>query len=314
MQRILVISLLVLVAACQHQDSSEPASPESQSQPQAASAGQSETAPAASGESSAERLARVMEAQPENLKARYDARHPRQTLEFFGVEPGMTVVEALPGGGWYTRILLPYLGPEGHLIGANYALEMWPLFSFGTDAFMVEMRRWRDQFAAQTEQWCREDCASVSSFWLGSLPEEMEGSADSVLFIRALHNLARFNEEHGFLDDALVSALAVLKPGGTLGVVQHWARDDMPDDWADGNNGYLKRGFVIDQVEAAGFKFVEGSDINANPNDQPSEDEYVWRLPPTLRVEGQEDNEALLAEYEAIGESHRMTLKFRKPE
>jgi len=310
MQRILVILLSLLLAACQQQDASEPAA----SQPLAEGTGQSGTAPAAATVSPAERLDRVMEAQPENLKARYDARHPRQTLEFFSVEPGMTVVEALPGGGWYTRILLPYLGSEGHLIGANYALEMWPLFPFGTDAFMVEMRRWRDQFAAQTEQWCRDDCASVSSFWLGSLSEEMEGSADTVLFIRALHNLARFNEQHGFLDDALADAFAVLKPGGTFGVVQHWARDDMPDDWADGDNGYLKRGFVIDQVEAVGFEFVEGSDINANPEDQPGVNEYVWRLPPTLRVEGEEDNEALLAEYEAIGESHRMTLKFRKPD
>ncbi|MFO7764396.1 MAG: hypothetical protein R6V61_11760, partial [Wenzhouxiangellaceae bacterium] len=127
-------------------------------------------------------------------------------------------------------------------------------------------------------------------------------------------NLARFNDEHGFLDDALADAFAVLKPGGTFGVVQHWARDDMPDDWADGDNGYLKRDFVIDQAEAAGFEFVEGSDINANPDDQPSVDEYVWRLPPTLRVEDEGENEALMAEYEAIGESHRMTLKFRKPE
>lgn len=310
MQRILAISLVLLLAACQQQDVSEPAEPE----PQAVEAEQPEPAQADPDESDADRLAGVLENQPENLKARYDQRHPRETLEFFGVEPGMTVVEALPGGGWYTRILLPYLGAEGQLIGANYALEMWPLFAFGTEAFMIEMRRWRDQFPAQAEQWCRDDCASVSTFWLGSLPGEMEGSADVVMFVRALHNLARFNDEHGFLDDALADAFAVLKPGGTFGVVQHWARDDMPDDWADGDNGYLKRDFVIDQAEAAGFEFVEGSDINANPEDQPSADEYVWRLPPTLRVEGEEENKALMAEYESIGESHRMTLKFRKPE
>ncbi|MBS3824662.1 MAG: class I SAM-dependent methyltransferase, partial [Wenzhouxiangellaceae bacterium] len=287
-----------------------PAAPE----PQTVETEQPETAQIDPDESDADRLARVLENQPENLKVRYDQRHPRETLEFFGVEPGMTVVEALPGGGWYTRILLPYLGADGHLIGANYALEMWPLFAFGTEAFMIEMRRWRDQFPAQAEQWCEDDCASVSTFWLGSLPEEMEGSADVVMFVRALHNLARFNAEQGFLDDALADAFAVLKPGGTFGVVQHWARDDMPDDWADGDNGYLKRDFVIDQAEAAGFEFVEDSNINANSDDQPSVDEYVWRLPPTMRVEGEGENEALMAEYEAIGESHRMTLKFRKPE
>ncbi|MBS3748011.1 MAG: class I SAM-dependent methyltransferase, partial [Wenzhouxiangellaceae bacterium] len=310
MQRIPAISLVLLLAACQQQDVSEPAAPE----PQTVETEQPETAQIDPDESDADRLARVLENQPENLKVRYDQRHPRETLEFFGVEPGMTVVEALPGGGWYTRILLPYLGADGHLIGANYALEMWPLFAFGTEAFMIEMRRWRDQFPAQAEQWCEDDCASVSTFWLGSLPEEMEGSADVVMFVRALHNLARFNAEQGFLDDALADAFAVLKPGGTFGVVQHWARDDMPDDWADGDNGYLKRDFVIDQAEAAGFEFVEDSNINANSDDQPSVDEYVWRLPPTMRVEGEGENEALMAEYEAIGESHRMTLKFRKPE
>jgi len=310
MQRVLLISFSLVLAACQRPDVAEPAAPERQ----AAEAGQAETTPARADESAADRLARALDGQPENIKARYAARHPRETLEFFGVEPGMTVVEALPGGGWYTRILLPYLGAEGHLIGANYALEMWPLFSFGTDAFMVEMRRWRDQFPVQAQQWCGEGCASVSTFWLGSLPKQMTGSADVVLLVRALHNLARFNAEHGFLDDALADAFAVLRPGGTLGVVQHWARDDMPDAWADGNNGYLKRAFVIEQVEAAGFEFVEGSAINVNPDDRPDVDEYVWRLPPSLRVEGEEENEQLLAEYEAIGESHRMTLKFRKPE
>ena len=315
MFRIAVIPMLFFLAACQQSDAPEPETPA----PAESEAAQTQQTPAEASsvdpdESAADRLARVLEDQPENLKARYDARHPRETLAFFGVEPGMTVVEALPGGGWYTRILLPYLGADGHLIGANYALEMWPLFSFGTEAFMVEMRRWRDQFPAQAEQWCRDDCASVSTFWLGSLPAEMEGTADVVLFIRALHNLARFNSEHGFLDDALADAFAVLKPGGTFGVVQHWARGDMPDEWADGNNGYLKRDFVIEQVEAAGFEFVEGSDINTNPDDRPTVDEYVWRLPPTLRIEGEEENEALRAEYEAIGESHRMTLKFRKPE
>ncbi|MEX2498859.1 MAG: hypothetical protein WD397_08295 [Wenzhouxiangellaceae bacterium] len=306
MYRVLLISMLLFLAACQQQDVSEPEAPEPVAtetpEPQAPR----------EPESDQDRLGRVLEAQPDQIKARYDQRHPRETLEFFGIEPGMTVVEALPGGGWYTRILLPHLGAEGHLIGANYALEMWPLFPFGTEEFMLEMRRWPDQFPAQAEQWCQDDCASVSTFWLGSMPEEMAGTADAVIFVRALHNLARFNEEHGYLDAALADAHEALKPGGTFGVVQHWARDDMPDDWADGNNGYLKRDFVIAQVEAAGFEFVDDSDVNTNSNDQPTTEEYVWRLPPSLRLE--EDDPALRAEYEAIGESHRMTLKFRKPE
>jgi len=310
MQRILLIMIPVLLAGCQEADVPEPAAPT----PQAVEQTQPEPQQTDPNETDAERLGRMLEAQPEPVKARYDQRHPRETLEFFGIEPGMTVVEALPGGGWYTRILLPYLGSEGRLIGANYALEMWPLFPFGTEAFMIEMRRWPDQFVAQAEQWCADDCASVDTFWLGSLPDEMAGTADVVTFVRALHNLARFNEEHGYLDAALADAFTALKPGGTFGVVQHWAREDMPDEWADGSNGYLKKEFVIAQAEAAGFEFVAESDVNTNPNDQPSLDKAVWRLPPSLRVAEEAENpDALRAEYEAIGESHRMTLKFRKP-
>lgn len=312
MSRILLILILPFLAACQQADVPEPAAPT----PQAVEQAQPEPQPPQvdPNETESERLSRILEAQPDSVKARYDARHPEETLEFFGIEPGMTVVEALPGGGWYTRILLPYLGSEGRLVGANYALEMWPLFPFGTEAFMVEMRRWPEQFEAQAEQWCADDCPSVGSFWLGSLPEDMAGTADAVTFIRALHNLARFNAEHGYLDAALADAFAVLKPGGTFGVVQHWARDDMPDEWADGSNGYLKKEFVIARAEAAGFELVAESDVNTNPNDQPSADEAVWRLPPSLRLpEDAENPEALRAEYEAIGESHRMTLKFRKP-
>jgi predicted methyltransferase len=55
----------------------------------------------------------VLAAQPEDAQARYAFRHPQETLEFFGIEPGMTVVEALPGGGWYSKILVPYLGADG---------------------------------------------------------------------------------------------------------------------------------------------------------------------------------------------------------
>ncbi|HMB39844.1 MAG TPA: hypothetical protein VKO85_12270 [Wenzhouxiangellaceae bacterium] len=309
MQKILTIVTALFLAACQEAGVPEPVAPT----PQAVEEAQSEPR-VDPNETDAERLSRILEAQPDPVKARYDQRHPQETLEFFDIEPGMTVVEALPGGGWYTRILLPYLGSEGRLIGANYALEMWPLFPFGTDAFMLEMRRWPEQFAAQTQQWCAGDCASIDSFWLGSLPDEMAGTADVVTFIRALHNLARFNEEHGYLDAALADAFKVLKSGGAFGVVQHWARDDMPDAWADGSNGYLKKAFVIGRAEAAGFEFVAESDVNTNPDDQPSAEEEVWRLPPSLRIpEDAENPDVLRTEYQAIGESHRMTLKFRKP-
>ena len=110
----------------------------------------------------------------------------------------------------------------------------------------------------------------------------------------------------------VADAHAVLKPGGTFGVVQHHARDEMSDEFADGSHGYLKKAFVIAAAETAGFEFVGESDINANPNDQPTAEDIVWRLPPTLATS--RDNPELQAELEAVGESNRMTLKFRKPE
>ena len=100
--------------------------------------------------------------------------------------------------------------------------------------------------------------------------------------------------------------------GGVLGVVQHHARDDVSDEWANGSHGYMKKQFVIDRVVAAGFEFVAESDVNANPKDRPTGDDVVWRLPPTFATS--RDDEELKAKYAAIGESNRMTLKFRKPE
>ncbi len=257
-------------------------------------------------------LAAVLDAQPDEMKARYAYRHPKETLEFIGIEPGMTVVEGLPGGGWYTKILLPYLGSEGHLIGANYAMEIWPNFSFATEEFMEKQSTWTTDFPADAQAWRGESGASVDAFVMGSLPEEMKGTADVVFFARVLHNLANFESQGGFLTTSLADAYAVLKPGGIFGVVQHHARDEMSDAFADGSHGYLKKSFVIAAAEAAGFEYVGESDINANPNDQPGEDDIVWRLPPTLATSA--DNPELRAELEAVGESNRMTLKFRKPE
>ncbi len=257
------------------------------------------------------RLASVLAAQPEETQARYPYRHPQQTLEFFGIEPGMTVVEALPGGGWYTKILLPYLGSDGQLIGADYAREMYPLFGFFSEEQLKAKDTWSADFTADAKEWAGDDGARASAFVFGSMPDELKGTADAVLFIRALHNLARFEAEGGYLTAALSNAYDALKPGGIAGVVQHHARDGMPDDWASGRNGYLKRDFLVERMKEAGFELVASSDINVNEKDQPTEEDFVWRLPPSLAT-SKEDPE-LKAKMIAVGESNRMTLKFRKP-
>lgn len=293
--RILVAVLVVLsLSACEQ--TPPPAAPE---------------AVVASPMAEAPSLAAILAAQPDEVRARYDQRHPQETLEFFGIEPGMTVVEALPGGGWYSKILLPYLGGEGRLIGANYAHAMWPKFGFFDQPFIDSMATWTTDWPQQAQSWALENSASVAAFDFGSLPEAFAGTADAVLLVRALHNLARFEADSGFLTMALADAHRVLKPGGVVGIVQHEARPDMPDDWASGARGYLKRQFIIDQMTAAGFEFVAASDINENPRDLPGADDVVWRLPPSLSTS--RENPALRAQMQEIGESNRMTLLFRKP-
>lgn len=301
MHRRLAILLAMGLAACQ---------PANDPEPQAAVEDVAKTE-AATSVVAVDSLAVVLSSQPEEVQARYPYRHPKETLEFFGIEPGMTVIEGLPGRGWYTKLLLPYLGKQGHLIGANYALEMWPNFAFGTEEFVAKQRTWTTDWPADAEAWRDEDSATVDAFVFGSMPASFAGTADVVFLARVLHNLANFEDEGGFLTAALADAFAVLKPGGTLGIVQHEARAEMSDEFADGSHGYLKKSFVIAAAEKAGFEFVAESDINANPKDQPGEDDIVWRLPPTFATSA-EDPE-LKAKLAEIGESNRMTLKFRKP-
>ena len=292
------LAVLALAACQQSNDTPEPAEEQ---------VAVEETAPEISA------IDAALAAQPEEVQARYPYRNPKETIEFFGIEPGMTVVEGLPGRrGWYSQVLLPYIGPEGCLIGADYSLEMYPLFSFVNDEFLENQKNWTTNFPADAAEWAGESAPDVRAFHFGSMPDGFAGTADVVFFPRVLHNLARFESEGDFLTKALADAYAILKPGGTFGVVQHHARDDMSDTFADGSRGYLKKAFVIAAIEQAGFVYEAESDINANPNDQPGEDDIVWRLPPSLGT-SREDPE-LRAELEAIGESNRMTLRFRKPE
>ena len=268
--------------------------------------------PSTSSLADSDRLAAVLAAQPETTRERYQYRHPQETLELFGIAPGMTVFEALPGGGWYSKVLLDYLGKDGHLIGADYAMDMYPKFEFFSEEELEAKKTWISTWTAEAEGWRGDDSAAVSAFQLGSMPDSVKGSADAALFIRALHNLNRFEGDGGYLTAALNDALEALKPGGILGVVQHRAPDEMSDEWAAGQNGYLKQDALIKRIEQAGFEFVAASDINANPKDQPGEDDFVWRLPPSLFTSNA--NPELKEKLTAVGESNRMTLKFRKPE
>ncbi|WP_439105770.1 class I SAM-dependent methyltransferase [Congregibacter sp.] len=204
------------------------------------------------------------------------------------------------------------LGSEGTLVGVDYSPTMFPLFGFFTEEQLKAKETWVDDWLAEARAWFDTPVAELDAFQFGDLPERLEGKADAALFIRALHNLARFEAEGGYLTTSLMNAKAVLKPGGIVGVVQHMASEDAADAWADGSAGYLKKSFVIAQFEAAGFELVGESDINVNPLDQPTAEDIVWRLPPGLS--GSKDNPEMAAAMTAIGESNRMTLLFKKPE
>ncbi len=256
-------------------------------------------------------LKSALSAQDDAAQARYGARNPEQTLDFFKIKPGMTVIEALPGGGWYSKILLPYLGKDGKLVGVDYAQAMWSNFSFMTPDRIEAKKTWVATWTADAQSWRSDDSASVSAFQFDEMPESMRGKADAALFIRALHNLSRFEEKDGYLTRALKETYAALKPGGIVGVVQHQAREDRPDAWANGSNGYLKKSFIVAKMQDAGFEFVGETNINENSLDQAVEGDIVWRLPPSLN--GARDDADKKAAMMAIGESHRMTLKFRKP-
>ena len=304
MSRLIIIVLSLLLGACT--ESQAPV--ETVSVPAESPAVEPAPAPA---QDNSEILAAALAAQSEDTKARYAYRHPQETLEFFGIEPGMTVYETLPGSGWYSKVLLTYLGADGHLIGADYPADMFPLFGFFSEDFIASKASWIETWSAEAEAWRSENSASLAAFQMGSMPEEMHGMADAAVVVRTLHNLARFEADGGYLTTALTDLYNILKPGGIVGVVQHQARDEMSNDWANGSMGYLKDDFVIERMTAAGFEFTGMSAVNFNEKDQPGENDVVWRLPPTLATS--KDNAELNAVMLEIGESNRMTLKFRKP-
>ena len=254
----------------------------------------------------------ILAAQPDDVKARYEYRHPKETLEFFDIRPGMTVAEVLPGKVWYSQFLLPLIGDEGTLIGMDYALDMWGNFGFADEEFIAKKKEWPTSWVEGVKEWRGDNTAGLAAFTFGNRDTSMDGKVDAVLFIRALHNMSRFDDKGGYLGQAFTDSYALLKTGGTLGIVQHRAPESTSAEWAKGQNGYLKQSDVIRMAEAAGFELAAKSEINANPKDQPSEEnkDIVWRLPPSLGTSAKDD--ALRAKMKAIGESDRMTLKFVK--
>ena len=250
----------------------------------------------------------VLASRSDEDKVRDDARHPLETLTFFQVKPGMTIAEALPGGGWYTRILANYLGQDGTLYGVNYPDSLWPMLSYASPEWIAERIAATQNFTAKVATFTDNDI-TAQGFTFDTVPREVEGTVDRVLLIRALHNLNRFQQKAGTRSQALAATHAMLKQDGLVGVVQHRAPATASKEWADGNKGYLNEVAVIAMFAEAGFALVAQSEINANPMDQPSGEDSVWRLSPSLRGSNDDEQRDVMV---AIGESDRMTLLFRK--
>ncbi|MES2642259.1 MAG: methyltransferase [Myxococcota bacterium] len=228
-------------------------------------------------------------------KARDVYRHPAETLAFFGLARDMTVVEIWPGGGWYTEVLAPVLKEKGRYYAAGFEADT------DSDYRKKSLVTFGEKLAASPDLY-----GSVVVTELGAKKLEVAppGSADLVLTFRNVHNWMSAD----FADAAFVAMYAALKPGGVLGVVEHRAGTEAPQD-PKAVSGYVREDHVIAMAEKAGFKLVDRSEINANAKDTRDHPKGVWTLPPALRLEGVDREK-----YVAIGESDRMTLKFVKPQ
>jgi len=226
---------------------------------------------------------------------RNDSRHPIQTLEFFGLEPDMTLIEIGPSGAWYTEILAPYLRDHGKYYGAHFSPN-------STSAFQVRsLEAFEAKMTDEPHLYGRVTIRHLAPpLEVAIAPAE---SADMALTFRNVHNWIMEDLEHEFFE----TFFAALKPGGILGVVEHRAKPGASMD-AMRTTGYVTEAYVKEIAGAAGFEFVESSEINANPMDTTDYPEGVWTLPPSYEM-GDTDR----ARYAAIGESDRMTLKFMKP-
>jgi predicted methyltransferase len=229
---------------------------------------------------------------PANV-ARDKYRHPVETLSFFGVKPGNTVVEIWPGGGWYTEILGPLTAGKGTL----YAAAPLP---GGVKAVQ----------ALQAKDAAAYGHVKLAAFpWAAGQPKVPDGTADVVLTFRNVHNWRMGYQRNGqdYSAEAFAQMFAMLKPGGVLGIEDHRLPESASAE-REKSSGYIKVSTVRRLAEQAGFKFVGASEVNANAKDSADWPQGVWTLPPSYTLK-----EVDRAKYEAIGESDRMTLKFRKP-
>ncbi|MBA4808387.1 methyltransferase [Brevundimonas sp.] len=232
-------------------------------------------------------------------------RHPMETLRFFGLQPAMTVVEFWPGSGWYTEILAPYLA-RGKGV---YVAAVFPEGPMADPAQAALNAAFQTRFSADKRLYGE---PQFTTFGAASGPVTPAGTADLCLFMRTLHGWMAA----GIAEKAFSDAFAALKPGGVLGIEQHRLAPEEDQDPVAAN-GYVQEAFVRQLAAEAGFVFVAASEVNANEKDTKDHPFGVDTLPP-MRLTAPRGEPADPAfdrsKFDEIGESDRMTLKFRKPE
>lgn len=224
---------------------------------------------------------------------RDEYQHPKETMEFFGIRPDMTVVELSPGSGYFTEILAPYLARQGQYVMAI------PRNPQNPPPFLIENER-KLQDILLRHQEVKAKTKFIPFEPIDKRNRTKREFADMVFTISTVHNWIAKDETA----ISLKFCHDILKKGGVLGIVQHRIRDGkkkVP------KSGYMFEKEVIALVTKAGFRYAGKSEVNANPKDTADYPEGVWTLPPTYRL-GDEDR----SKYENIGESDRMTLKFIK--
>ena len=223
-----------------------------------------------------------------NNVIRDSSRHPYETLTFFDIISDMRIVELSPGGGWYTEILANYIHKPGKLIAAH----------FDKDSERAYFQRSRANFEKKVnENPLFKDIEIVDLSSSLAKPE----SVDAVLTFRNLHNWLGPQ-----MDLIFSNSFNALKPGGLLGVVEHRAKPGTSMETMK-KSGYVTEEHAIEVAKRHGFILDAKSEINANPKDTADHPGGVWTLPPNYRLKDTD-----IENYEAIGESDRMTLLFKK--
>jgi predicted methyltransferase len=202
-------------------------------------------------------------------------RSPVETLEFFGLRDDMKVVELLPGGGWYTKLLAPVMADNGELyvaLGTGRVTER----VLNQDGFE------QVKVVAEDAKIYRPEGSRFYALELDDLEVE---DADIVFTFRNYHNFAA--EGRATMNRAVYDAL---KPGGIYAVVDHNRRHMEADN--SENRRRVDPVLAIREIEAAGFEFVDFTDLHFRPDDE-------------LRYE--------VGRKTVAGNTDRWTLKFRKP-